>query len=98
MKTRRTMRISRLSYIALALLCAISSIGLPNFSAAAAAVVADQASSKIAFDRGGKIYTMNTDGSNQTLLGNPNVLAIDPSSSPDGTKLAFTCGAEPNNI
>jgi Tol biopolymer transport system component len=99
MKTRRTTRASRLSYIALALLCAVSSVSLPSFSAdAAAVVVADQAASKIVFDRGGKIYTMNADGSNQTQIGNPNVLAADPSSSPDGTKLAFACGAEPNNI
>jgi dipeptidyl aminopeptidase/acylaminoacyl peptidase len=97
MKTGRATRISRLPYIALALLCAISSVSMPSFSAGAAAL-ADQAASKIAFDRDGHIYTMNADGSNQTLVGNPNVLAVDPSSSPDGTKLAFACGAEPNNI
>jgi len=98
MKTRRTKRISRLSYIALAVLCVLSSLSLQSFSARAAAVAADQAASKIAFDRDGRIYTMNTDGSNQTLVGSPNALAIDPSSSPDGTKIAFTCGAEPNTI
>ncbi|HJR08368.1 MAG TPA: hypothetical protein VJ842_13995, partial [Pyrinomonadaceae bacterium] len=99
MKTPRTMRISRLTYIAVALLCAISSFSLSNNSASAAAlVVADQAASKIAFDRGGSIYTMNADGSNQTLVGNAAVLAIDPSTSPDGTKIAFTCGSEPFNI
>jgi len=92
------MRISRLSYIALALLCAVSSLSLQSFSVRAAVVAADQAASKIAFDRDGRIYTMNADGSNQTLVGNPNALAIDPSSSPDGTKIAFTCGAEPNTI
>lgn len=97
MNTLRTARISRLSYIALALLCAISSISLPNFSADAAAA-AEPAPAKIAFDRNGSIYTMNADGSNQTLVGNPAVLAIDPSASPDGTKFAFTCGSEPLNI
>jgi hypothetical protein len=100
MNTRRTKRASRLSYIALALLCAIGSITLPSFSAGAAAAVvaADQAASKIVFDRDGKIYRMNADGSGQALVGNPNVLAIDPSTSPDGTKIAFTCGTEPNTI
>ncbi|MCA1567065.1 MAG: hypothetical protein LC803_15730 [Acidobacteria bacterium] len=101
MQTLRTTRVSRLSYIALALLCAISSISLPSsFSAnaAAAVVAADQAAIKIAFERGGSIYTMNVDGSNQKLVGHPAVLAIDPSSSPDGTKFAFTCGSEPLNI
>ncbi|HEX9919084.1 MAG TPA: hypothetical protein VGA87_07955, partial [Pyrinomonadaceae bacterium] len=97
MKTVRTTRISRLSSIALALLCAISSASLPTFSAGAAAL-ADQTAGKIVFDRDGKIYSMNADGSNQTLVSNPNVLAVDPSSSPDGTKIAFTCGAEPWNI
>ena len=97
MKTRRTTRISRISYIALAVLCVISSPSLQSFTARAAVAV-DQAASKIAFDRDGRIYTMNADGSNQTLVGNPNALAIDPSSSPDGTKIAFTCGAEPNTI
>ncbi|HZH91002.1 MAG TPA: hypothetical protein VEX70_10355 [Pyrinomonadaceae bacterium] len=98
MNTRLTKRASRLSYIALALLCAMVSITLPSFSAGAAAVVADQAASKIVFDRDGRIYRMNADGSGQALVGNPNVLAIDPSSSPDGTKIAFTCGPEPVNI
>jgi dipeptidyl aminopeptidase/acylaminoacyl peptidase len=99
MQTVRPTRIPRLSYIALALLCAISSVGLPSFSANAAAVLeADQAASKIAFDRGGNIYTMNADGSNQTLVGNSLVLAVDPSVSPDGTRFAFTCGSEPHNI
>ncbi|HEY0081196.1 MAG TPA: hypothetical protein VGB61_00290, partial [Pyrinomonadaceae bacterium] len=97
MKTRRTTRISRLSYIALALLCAISSASLSTYSAGAAALAA-QAAAKIIFDRDGKIYSMNADGSNQTLVSNPNVLAVDPSSSPDGMKIAFTCGAEPWNI
>lgn len=96
MKTCRAMRILRLSYIALALLCAISSISLPTFSAGAA--LADQTAGKIIFDREGKIYSMNADGSNRTLVSNPNVLAVDPSSSPDGTKIAFTCGVEPWNI
>jgi Tol biopolymer transport system component len=100
MNTRRTTRISRLSYITLTLLCAISSAGLSTSSArvAAVAAAADQAASKIAFDRDGRIYTMNADGSNQSLVGNPNALAVDPSSSPDGAKFAFTCGAEPWNI
>jgi hypothetical protein len=98
MQTLHPKRISRLSYIALALLCAVSSITVPSFAASAAVVAADQATSKIAFDRGGSIYTMNADGSNQTLVGNSFVLAIDPSSSPDGAKFAFTCGSEPFNI
>ncbi|HYG10504.1 MAG TPA: hypothetical protein VD835_11190 [Pyrinomonadaceae bacterium] len=98
MNTGRTVRVSRLSYIALALLCAISFASLPTFSADAAAVVADQPASKIAFNRGGSIYTMNADGSSQTLVGQPFILAIDPSSSPDGSKFAFTCGSEPLNI
>ena len=99
MKTRRTVRIARLSYIALALLCAIGSFNILTFSSSAAApVAANQAASKIAFDRGGRIYTMNADGSNQTLVGDPGGVAIDPSSSPDGKKFAFTCGAEPFNI
>jgi Tol biopolymer transport system component len=91
------MRIPRPSYIALALLCAISFISLPSFSVDAAPA-ADQATSKIAFDRGGSIYTMNADGSSRTLIGNAAVIAIDPSSSPDGKKFAFTCGFEPLNI
>jgi Tol biopolymer transport system component len=98
MHTLRPTRISRLSYIALALFCAISFAGLPSFSAVAAPVETGQAAGKIAFDRGGYIYTMNADGSNQTLVGNPFNLAVDPSSSPDGTKFAFTCGTEPHNI
>jgi Tol biopolymer transport system component len=81
-----------------ALLCAAGFVSLSTFSVNAAVVAAEQTASKIAFDRGGKIYTMNADGSNQTLVGNPNVLAIDPSSSPDGKKIAFTCGSEPHNI
>lgn len=72
---------------------------LLTFSLAAAQPAHAQpaAQSKIAFDRGGLIWTMNADGTNQTVV-NPDVQGINPSLSPDGTRIAFNCGIEPFDI
>ncbi|HWS98653.1 MAG TPA: LpqB family beta-propeller domain-containing protein [Pyrinomonadaceae bacterium] len=55
------------------------------------------AATKIAFDRGGKIWTMNPDGSNQTQISDT-IFGLNPALSPDGKRVAFVCGAEPWDI
>jgi Tol biopolymer transport system component len=55
------------------------------------------AATKIAFDRGAKIWTMNPDGSGQTEISG-NIFGINPALSPDGKRVAFVCGAEPWDI
>jgi TolB protein len=45
---------------------------------------------RIAFERGGDIWTMNPDGSDQSNLTDPFALNEDPVWSPDGSQLAFT--------
>jgi Tol biopolymer transport system component len=47
------------------------------------------ANGKIAFDRGGDIWTMNPDGTNQVNLTNDAATQADASWSPDGNKIAF---------
>src|SRR3954471_13873083 len=44
---------------------------------------------KIAFSRGGDIWTMNPDGSGQLNLTNDATTQGSPSWSPDGTRIAF---------
>lgn len=54
------------------------------------------ASTTIAFDRGGNIWTMNPDGSNQTQISN--IFGVNPALSPDGKRVVFVCGPEPIDI
>lgn len=75
--------------IALAMICALGCGSLLASRADAAA-----GTDKIAFARGANVWTMNADGTNQSLVGDPALFGIDPSWSPDGTKLAITCGTE----
>src|SRR5689334_2636384 len=48
---------------------------------------------RIAFDRNGAIWTMNADGTNQKLV-EDYFIGGDPSLSPDGQRIVFTCGAD----
>jgi Tol biopolymer transport system component len=54
------------------------------------------AAAKIAFDRGGNIWTMDPDGRLQTRV--PGARGISPAISPDGRRVAFLCGAEPLDV
>lgn len=54
------------------------------------------APTKIAFDRGAKIWTMSQDGSNQTQISD--IFGINPALSPDGKRVLFSCGTEPFDI
>jgi hypothetical protein len=50
------------------------------------------ANGKIAFERGGEIWTMNPDGSGQVNLTNTSANERDPNWSPDGSKIVFKDG------
>ncbi len=55
-----------------------------------------QTTAKIAFDRGGNIWTMNPDGRLQTRVSDAR--GISPALSPDGKRVAFLCGSEPLDV
>ena len=57
---------------------------------------AQTTTAKIAFDRGGNIWTMNPDGRAETRISD--TLGISPALSPDGKRVAFLCGAEPLDV
>ena len=60
---------------------------------------AQTAQSRIAFERGGAIWTMNADGTGQAELPNTNAyIGHEPSLSADGRKVVFTCGGEFTDI
>src|SRR5919112_1834599 len=60
---------------------------------------AQTAQGRIAFGRGGSIWTMNADGTGQTELPNTNAyIGHEPSLSADGQKIVFTCGGETGDI
>ena len=48
------------------------------------------ANGKIAFQRGGDIWTMNPDGTDQVNLTNSSTFEADPAWSPDGAKIAYS--------
>ena len=50
------------------------------------------ANGRIAFERGGDIWTMNPDGTDQVNLTNTAATEIDPNWSPDGSKIIFKDG------
>ena len=88
-----------------------SRLSFPRFVAAASALMlaafmvvslsapvrAQATQNKIAFSRDAQLWTMNGDGSGQTDLGLA-AQGFDPSWSPDGKKIAYTCGYEHWNI
>src|SRR5689334_24797212 len=47
------------------------------------------ANGRIAFERGGDIWTMNPDGTDQVNVTNDAPTQTDPAWSPDGTRIAF---------
>jgi Tol biopolymer transport system component len=52
---------------------------------------------KIAFDRGSEIFTMNSDGTNQTNITNNAAIDTSPNYSPDGSKIIFSTNRDGNN-
>jgi Tol biopolymer transport system component len=81
---------TRRSLMALAVAAVL--LVISAFSAHAQTVAA----AKIAFDRGGKIWTMDPDGGQQARVSN--TFGISPSLSADGKRVAFLCGAEPLDV
>src|SRR2546423_5042085 len=65
-------------------------VGLGAFCAAPAPATFPGNNGKIAFTRGGDIWTMNPDGSNQVNLTNDSTSQSSPAWSADGSEIAFT--------
>lgn len=71
-------------------------ISLLAFAGAAQATTPPQASAKVVFSNGGRILSMNADGTDRTVLfgknrvvSNDGMGAVEPAVSPDGTKIVF---------
>ncbi len=94
MMMKRRLRGGSVAHLFLAALCVAGGLSLPGHSRTAGAAAAEAGAEFILFERGGEIWKMNPDGSNQTTLSGPGVNAAEPQLSPDGTRIAFTCGTE----
>ncbi|HWS98654.1 MAG TPA: hypothetical protein VN256_00180 [Pyrinomonadaceae bacterium] len=81
---------TRRSLMALAVAAVLLSV------AAFSAHAQTAAAARIAFDRGGNIWTMNPDGGSQARVSEVN--GISPALSADGKRVAFLCGAEPLDV
>ena len=92
--TRNTLRSKtrRLTRLCTALVCAaVASVSLAVLPGAGTAAAAPD---KILFERNLDIYSMNPDGTGETLL---TMYGTDPAYSPDGTKIVYHCGDNDQN-
>jgi Tol biopolymer transport system component len=78
-------------------LFALAAAAVLLLAAALSAPAQTPAATRIAFDRGATIWTMDPDGSNQTEISG-NIFGVNPALSPDGKRVLFSCGTEPFDI
>ncbi|MCA1621144.1 MAG: hypothetical protein LC795_17925 [Acidobacteria bacterium] len=88
-KARRLMRLGT------ALACvAVAALSMITLAVGGAGVEAAAPADKIVFERNLDIYSMNADGTGETLL---TMYGTDPAFSPDGTKIVYHCGDNDQN-